>query len=416
MSARMVEVNGTQVVFGLDWVPLSGDGSEKDEIVRIVKENKAAYQVRCAADHAIQYGFLAKADLPDDAKNPRFKSASALLASFPDVAANAIWIEVEGQTAKMAALRDGLPLPLGDFYGVVMEADERIRQIEAESGITFTFYGNYSDVYQSSLPISLAELCEEGSSEIATLVKASLGTDKRMLAFGAVALVLAVWQYGGDAWKSIHPPQKVEKVDATKVYLQQLPNRLASAGTVAPVAARFIHGDWSKETLQAGWFLTKVSCSIAQCSYTWNIVGGDGAALERALGTRNILFSPDGQQALVTLENQAAPQTPLNSDRLPSTAAFRRNQGSFAQDMSLLHVNFQFGDTKLFGADNPSAIDLNKLHGVIRAGDFKVTGKAAVFEDVLRHLPDSVTLDSMDLTITGVDPAFELRGTYYVKD
>ncbi|MBC8641694.1 type 4b pilus protein PilO2 [Caballeronia sp. EK] len=416
MSARIVEVNGTQVVFGLDWVPLSGDGSEKDEVVQIVKSNKAAYQVRCAADHAILFGFLAKADVPDDVKNPKFKSAAALLASFPDVAANAIWIEVDGQTAKMAALRDGLPLPLGDFYGSVMEADDRIRHIEADSGISFTFYGNYSEVYESSVPISLAELCDEGSSEVATLVKASRSTDKRMLVIGAVALALAAWQYGGDVWRFVHPPKKVEKVDATKQYLQQLPSRLAMAGTVAPVAARFIHGDWSKETLQAGWFLTKVSCSIAQCSYAWNIVGGDGAALERALGTRNIMFSPDGQQALVTLENQPAPQTPLSSDRLPSTAEFRRTQGSFAQDLSLLNVSFQFGDTKLFGADNPSAIDLNKLHGAIRSGDFKVTGKAAVFDDVLRHLPDSVTLDSMDLTITGIDPVFELRGSYYVKD
>jgi hypothetical protein len=416
MSVRMVEVNGIQVVFGLDWVPLSGDGSEKDEVVRIVKENKAAYQVRCAAEHAILYGFLAKADLPDDVKNPKLKSAAALLATFPDVAANAIWIEVEGQTAKMAALRDGLPLPLGDFYGSVMEADERIRQIELDSGITFTMYGNYADVYQSSLPISLVELCEEGSAEVATLTVASRRTDKRMLAFGAIALVLAVWQYGGDVWKLIHPPKKVEKVDATQVYLQQLPDRLASAGTVAPVAARFIHGDWSQETLEAGWVLTKVSCSITQCAYTWNLVGGDSAALERAVGSKNILFSPDGQQALTTLENQAAPQTPLNSDRLPSTAAFRRNLGSFAQDVSLLGVNFQFGDTKLFGADNPGAIDLNKINGVIRSGELKVTGKAAVVDDVLRHLPDSVTLDSMDLTITGIDPAFELRGTYYVKD
>jgi hypothetical protein len=262
----------------------------------------------------------------------------------------------------------------------------------------------------------LEALCEVGSAEVATLTAASRSTDKRMLAFGAIALGLAVWQYGGDVWKLIHPLKKVEKVDTTKVYLQQLPNRLASAGTVAPVAARFIRGDWSKETLEGGWVLTKVSCSIAQCSYTWNLVGGDSAALERAVGSNNILFSPDGQQALSTLQNQAAPQTPLNSERLPSTAAFRRNLGSFAQDVSLLGVNFQFGDTKLFGADNPGAIDLNKINGVIRSGELKVTGKAAVVDDVLRHLPDSVTLDSMDLTITGIDPAFELRGTYYVKD
>lgn len=416
MSARMVEVNGIQVIFGLDWVPLSGDGSEKEEVVRIVKENKAAYQVRCAGEHAILYGFLSKADVPDDVKNPKFKSAAALLASFPDVAANAIWIEVEGQTAKMAALRDGLPLPLGDFYGSVMEADERIRQIETDSGIPFTFYGNYSEVYQGTLPISLAELCDEGDSEIALLGKASRGTDRRMLVFGAIALALGLWQYGGDVWHVINPPKKVEKIDPTKVYLTDLPNRLASAGTIAPVAGRFIHGDWSKETLEGGWILSRMSCSIAQCSYTWHIAGGDGAALERALGTREVLFTPDGQEALVTVANQAAPQTPLNSDRLPSTAVFRSTVGSFAQDLSLLSVNYQFGDAKLFGASDPSAIDLNKLHGVIRAGDFKVTGKAALFEDVLRHLPESVTLDSMDLTISGIDPAFELKGTYYVKD
>src|SRR5260363_392139 len=45
-----------------------------------------------------------------------------------------------------------------------------------------------------------------------------------------------------------------------------------------------------------------------------------------------------------------------------------------------------------------------------------LTGPAALFEEIVSRLPDSMTLTSMTLTLDGIDPKFQLQGAYYVKD
>src|SRR5260363_235104 len=64
----------------------------------------------------------------------RMICASLLLATLPTVASNAIWLEIDGAQARMAVLKDGLPLPFGDFAGLLTEARERIQRIEADAG------------------------------------------------------------------------------------------------------------------------------------------------------------------------------------------------------------------------------------------------------------------------------------------
>src|SRR5260364_12252 len=114
MSAHAVLTGTDAVLFGLDWVPLSGEMSEKDEVRHAVRERNAAWQVRYA-----------------------------------------------GAQARMAVLKDGLPLPFGDFAGLLTEARERIQRIEADagSGMTFALYGD--DGATGTIPLSLDALLRE---------------------------------------------------------------------------------------------------------------------------------------------------------------------------------------------------------------------------------------------------------------
>src|SRR5260364_383932 len=129
MSAHAVLTGTDAVLFGLDWVPLSGEMSEKDEVRHAVRERNAAWQVRYAGDQAVLYGFLARENQPQRLRTrDRMICASLLL---PTVASNAIWLEIDGAQARMAVLKDGLPLPFGDFAGLLTEARERIQRIEA---------------------------------------------------------------------------------------------------------------------------------------------------------------------------------------------------------------------------------------------------------------------------------------------
>src|SRR5260363_353397 len=171
MSAHAVLTGTDAVLFGLDWVPLSGEMSEKDEVRHAVRERNAAWQVRYAGDQAVLYGFLARENQPQRLRRrDRMICASLLLATLPTVASNAIWLEIDGAQARMAVLKDGLPLPVGGFAGLLAEARERIQRIEADagSGMTFALYGN--DGATGTIPLSLDALLREADVPAATLM------------------------------------------------------------------------------------------------------------------------------------------------------------------------------------------------------------------------------------------------------
>ncbi len=306
MSAKVISLNGQQVVFGLDWVPLSGDSSEKNEVRTLVADMDAAFEVRYANDQAIMLGFLAEGDVPDGlskAAKGKLVSASVLLATFPQITSNAIWIEIDGQNAKMAVLKDGLPFPSGDFYGEIGEADERIRQIEADSGITFTFYGNYDAVYSGSIPITLEELAHEANVPAASLKKASKGVDIKQIAVLVALVGLIAYLFLPSFGVAPKKATATKQEDPNVVYQAALAGKLAAAGSPVRVSAPALLGDWSVETLQGGWYLSKISCSTLECVYTWSLQGGNFASLQQELGKQACDFALDGKTATCVMPN-----------------------------------------------------------------------------------------------------------------
>lgn len=419
MSAKVISLDGQQVVFGLDWVPLSGDSSEKKEVRTLVADMDAAFEVRYANDQAIMLGFLAEGDVPDGlskAAKGKLVSASVLLATFPQITSNAIWIEIDGQNARMAVLKDGLPFPSGDFYGEIGEADERIRQIEADSGITFTFYGNYDAVYSGSIPITLEELVREANVPAASLRKASKGIDVKQIA----VLVVLVGLIGYLFLPSFSAaPKKVaakKQEDPNVVYQAALAGKLAAAGSPVKVSAPALLGDWSVETLQGGWYLSKISCSVPECIYTWSLQGGNFTSLQQALGKQACDFALDGKSATCVVPNAPVKNVALVKANFPTFAEFKARDGSLAQDLSLTGVALTFSVPTIFGVDQAMKINTSALHGAVRSGSVLGKGPVALLKDTLDRLPDSMTIEQMELNTNGIDPQFSFQGTYYVKD
>src|SRR5260363_313161 len=88
----------------------------------------------------------------------------------------------------------------------------------------------------------------------------------------------------------------VEKqADPVAAYLKALPSLLASAGMPVSAAAAAMHGDWHIETLQGGWRLSKLICTLPECVYDWTVEGGNNEALRRAMGDADIDFELDGR-------------------------------------------------------------------------------------------------------------------------
>jgi hypothetical protein len=343
-------------------------------------------------------------------------SASVLLATFPDVAPNSIWVEVDGQTAKMAAIKDGLPLPLADFFGAIQEADERIRQIEQDSGIQFVMYGNYRDVYASTIEISLDELVSEGSVADATLGQASRGVNKRLIVAGVSSLLTLAFMYLPGLYSDLTKPPPKPKEDPVKAYLKALPAKIQAAGVPVGAAIPAVRGDWTIETLQGGWHLREVTCTVTDCAYTWEVLGGNNISLQRAIGVQNIEFSLDGNTATYRLERAQPVGGALNAATFPPFQRFQATVGAFAQDARLVGVQFsKFTAPSLFGTDGV-AISEAALKDKIRSGSVEITGPATFLDDTLARLPNSMTIESVKLTLNGIDPTFDLQGTYYVKN
>lgn len=410
MSIHRVSVKGRQVVFGLDWVPLSGEVTESQEVSRCVRELNADYQIRCAHGTTTLYGFLVESDLPERTRlgwrTPNL-CAAMLLATFPGIAPNAIWLEVNEQTAKMVVVKDGLPLPSGDFFGPLPEARARILQIQYQSAASFAFYGNDREIYPASVPLSLQALAEQGDIAKATLKRASKALSKSWLAMGALAFFMLashLFNYLNASNKSA-----VQKSKNTVIRYAKAPvTELTTAGISAQKMMAFVQSSWPIETLQGGWSLSKVVCTVSACVYHWRLQGGNNLSLQQALPGQHIEFELNGQAAIYHLSHDSIKPEKLKIASLPGVADFKGETGSFLQDVALLGVQARFSDLTPLKENTGTGPS-------VQTGEVVIEGAAALLEDVLQKLPTAITFESLLLTINGIAPRFRLQGTCYVK-
>lgn len=421
MAAHIFHVNGKQVVFGLNWMPLSGEQKELAEVRALARDNSAAYQVRHASDHATVYGFLSQEDVPSKIKKPQFVSATMLLATFNNVAPNAIWIEVEAQSAKLAVLENGDPSPAGDFFGTIQEADEIIQRIQSDAGEMFTFYGNYTEVYPHSIPLSLVDLMTEGSLSAATLVKAEKGVSLGMMAMTFLAGVLVGGYFYYDYYKQAEQARLVEeqrkkpKTDSVKMYQDAVQKALPTAGVPSSSAAPMFLGEWQRlEVLQAGWKLARIDCEPEACTYVWSIAGGNNATLRSALGDLPYQFNLEGTEAKYTLANNGKQSATLDISALPTFSSFSLTTGAFFQNLRLIGLTVPVEQPVVFAAE--PGINLQAIKSPIRFGKFSIEGQMAVLKEVFSRMPDSVTFKRLEVKIEESQPKFKLEGNYYVKD
>lgn len=421
MATHTFKVNGQQIIFGLDWMSLSGEAKESKEAAALARENAAAYQVRYAGERAVVYGFLPIDSVPEKVRKPVFVSAAALLATIPDMASSAIFIEVGAQQAKLVILENGVPSPGGDFFGPVSEAEEIIHRVQQDAGENFAFYGNYTEVYSHSIPMSLEELVADGDVAAATLVKAKLGIDTRLLGMMAftVLLLVAYFAYGyhkeQKAAQLLAEQRAKPKLDPERQYKEAILKALPNVGVPASKAVKAFMGSWgSQEILVGGWALTNVECVPQGCQYQWGIVGGDNKSLRDALGNLPYQFNVDGTGVKYSVPNNKTDLGPPNFDQLPKMADFQLVTGSLMQNLRLIGVTVSMEQITLFGAD-PS-INVKALKSPIYFGKLTISGKLGLLEEIFSRLPDNTTVRRMTIKFENGEPTFLIEGNYYVKE
>jgi len=426
MSVRFIEVGEAYAVFGLSWRPIDDIDREKAELRLLVKDFDASFQVRVSggSSHATEvlYGLLPKAELQEHGfkkGKTAFLSPAILLATVPNVSPNAIWAHRSGDRAYMAVLEDGLPYPGGDFCGTPEEVAQACESILANHSGRFTFYGN---VHAQAIEISLEDLVEEGNAKAATMLAASRGIDGRLMFAGAIVAAMCAaygyMQYRDQQEEAARLAARKNKQSPEQLYAKSLAIALTTAGSpVSEVTDALIQSTGMRgrkqELLMGGWQLKDITCDVAACLFQWANVGGNNISLRDALQRNDIDYSLDGTTARYSALHPSKVAVALDARRLPSMHIFKEQVGSFSQDLRLLGVTASFGPESIFGAD--PTIAPSAIKSPVKAGTFSYQGKLALLEDIMRRLPQNMTLKSAVLT-TGLDAKFTLEGTYYVKD
>lgn len=421
MAVHIVTVDGKQIVFGLSWVPLSGDVTEKKEVREHVREHDAAFLIKYAGEHSVVYGFLAKENIPEDVKKPQLLSAAVLLATKDGVNTRSIFIEVETQYACLAIIDGGVPVPGGDFYGPINEVQEIIRQVMDDATDIFTIYSNNTELYGDAVPLTLAELLVEGDNEHAKLVKVGAEIDGKVIALAIITLVLGVGYFGYDyyrvdqARKALEASRNKPVLDPNKMYAEVLSKALLTAGLPGPQAAIYFSKITNGlEMYVAGWRLSEVNCVPEGCTYVWDISGGTNMTFMHAMGNRSYEFGTEGTQIKYFIALDARNEELMKAVNMPNFTEFTVTVGSFRQNVVRVGMQMSIEAPVIFG--DVTGIVVSAIKSPVRRGSYTIEGPQAVANDVLGRTPAYMTVNAYSVKIDGVNPKFKIEGYYYVKN
>ena len=254
------------------------------------------------------------------ATHPRFKSTTALaLMQLP---------ETEEPTAYAIGLVDGNVVM--DEQLASAEIDIYYRKFAAlceSSGRHFVTHGDIAPEGLSlNHPFTLAELVEGRKGKKVKLEK--LQDDKKILlvifaAIAAVALMLLLWVWDWYQLNQKKLEDQLKNALQTPAYLYEVSvkNALAQDYLLAPSAVAQI-GDQLRELPAQldGWVLSRMSCTLANCQFTWQSTGGTyedfGRVAPKAWGKLS-LGATDSQILgdLKTIQHNL--KLSLTSDKLP---------------------------------------------------------------------------------------------------
>lgn len=421
MTVHVTTIDDAQIVFGLDWEPIKGEGKEKTEVRDYVREHSSAYQVRCAGDHTVMFGYLPKDGVPDEVKKPVFLSAAMLLATKENLPSRAMFLHIDTQQASLAIVENGVPAPGGDFHGSVGEAQELIRQVQDESQELFTIYSDSLDLYGNALPMTLSELLLEGDQEKAKLVKCSKSVDGKLVGLVAITVLFGVGFLGYQYYeadkkaKALAAARAKPVVDPNKLYADAVRAAFANVGPSGPAAATRFNGvTVGVETFVGGWALTKIDCTPETCIYVWDIKGGTNASFTKAMGAQNYQYAVDGTRIQYDKPLAKADTAQVNSDALPTFGELLLSFGSFNQEIVTIGMKVSMEPPSIFG--DVTGINVTVLRQPIRSGKFSIEGPQALSRDVMAKLPAYTAVNAYHMKLEGITPTFKIEGSYYVKN
>jgi hypothetical protein len=426
-TGYVASVGDLSIAFGMLWDRISGVKVPRSVISKAAaKYSASSYVALPARDGKRSVGLLADtAGVEKGASRKAALSAAALLAiAYPGIDNAVFGIALPGGKIAFMGFRSGTPLIGFDRIVAGDVLDELVadflKEFDEQSAPTVRFYGS-SDVFPGR---NVEEFDGEWFSGLGknVLAAARLRRAKTPTAFVVAALIAVVVAYGEHQSASL---KKVTPVaQDPQVLYEKSANEYLSAVTGASLTAGPMTDKINRLPLfHQGWKLEKASCTPETCTLSWT--NSDGGTYQSFAAT-SLPGMPGyqtaykegmtGLETTFTVKNDAPKGFKMAT--LPEQDQFILFFGSKAQEMKAAGLMITLDKGAVVAIPSAPAgtapITESTLKKKVVEGSWKMAGDWTFYQ-ALASLPGNMTVELLEVGVSGESMAMSVTGKYYVK-
>lgn len=413
--AKIFDIGGKRVAFGLRWRMLDGIDGERNEIAGMSSDVGSPFHVLLKHDGEAICGFIPKESLPKKDKSAIFSGAAAFALQSEG---NAMLLYQLDDACVMVVVKNGLVLQgqdrVGDLQEIIAAAKDFLGQFTGNIEV----YGNLELDTPDCQPFDIESL-EFGDESHIKKFRQQIVSNQML---GVLVIGLA---FGGYLWYEDYSKAQQAKMaqsqqaDPNALYQQNLAAELAKAGpTVGSVLDSWWGGIRAIPLVVNGWQLSGVSCAGgAQCQAQWIAIDKwtvPATGLDD-LGKSSVSYSPDGKTAAYVLEptqGQSA-KTLLDASSIQQDIMIKTKSMGVSAQVRANGGEFQVQPATIFAL--PAGVPDSKITNPVRSGEWSFSGKAWMTDLLKVGLPDAFRVESLELAVANGEPTLKMKGHYYVR-
>lgn len=433
-TGYVVSAGKHSIVFGMLWTKLSGVKFSQGEIKKAAATYAASSYVPLPVkgDKAM-IGLLSDtATVEKGASKNNASSAAALLAvAFPGIDNAVFGIALPGNKVAFLGFRNGAPLIGFDRIvgfdvleelasGFLTEFDESARHTIKFYGSDGVFPGRDAEIFDS------AWFSKAAKKSLAT-TRLRRAKARTLLIVGVVLAALAA--YGAVAMYEAHQEASLKAVKAVAVDPQDLYTKSANEYLSAAMVAAVTAGPMTDKINQLplfhqGWKLEKAACTPSACTLSWlNTDGGTYQSFASSPLPGVMEYETAYKEGMTALDTtftiKANGTITLVMNELPKQDQFVLFFGSKAQEMKAAGVNITLEKGAVVAMPPTPAgaaqITESVLKEKVTEGNWTIQGDWTFYQ-ALASLPGNMTVESLDVGVSGDAMSMTAKGKYYVKN
>lgn len=424
--------------YGMHWFEFSGLEPASVEKKRAIKQYKGKGVVSCSTPLKSQVGIVSTPLPRGDVY------ATALVFAKNCEASRAVYISEIGRSKySFIHVQDGLPVPGGDHVCSLEDIPRLWQDVLSDSGESqVALYGDKDTYLDDHANITVFKLLPHvDTASKSERIKPLLGLKPFIIALAVILGVLGVVGYR-------QYQKKIEIASRPVVAVVDPPTaeelyRKSYSGMIQgdyPRPARLTLEAYTKVISQltvekAGWILVYVGCGGQSCQSRWkrgignyktyldsdpaveqslvNITAPTGDLLSQV---HSVKFESFANENVTMLLSEGFNET-YKQYRLPRMSENQLDMGTWFQELQDLGIGVTTSITapQLYGynTQNKKPSPLKTL--MVWRGSWEITTPFMVMDDLIKNMPENMTLNIFELQITQDKLTVGLKGDYYVR-